>query len=122
MRVLQSVLTVVVGVTLSAAACGIVFVGLPLGLAMLSETDSLPLTAEEEALQQERDWRRQREMAAWRARVTKTLRELEEWERWQDGEPGLDQSRGEWLTWLEAEPTVTADDPAVQILGRAADG
>ena len=122
MRVLQSVLTGVVGVTLSAAACGIVFVGLPLGLAMLSETDSLPLTAEEEALQQERDWRRQREMAAWRARVTKTLRELEEWERWQDGEPGLDQSRGEWLTWLEAEPTVTADDPAVQILGRAADG
>ena len=75
-RVLYTLWEVVASIAIVCA----VFVGLPFGWAMLNSGGDheveREVTTEEEALRNERDWRRDRELAAWREARQATLRDL----------------------------------------------
>ena len=116
MRVLKSTLIFVSGLLLSAAVCGVIMIGLPLGFTMLTENDkSEPQLTPEERREAESIWRLKRMQEAWVEARIRTMEELIDWEAWLQSEPGHDRRRYEWLAWLEAEPVVTADHPMSQV-------
>ena len=88
---LKSVFVIVLGIVLVGIACPPLWV-FPLTLFEIRSDKPVverELSVEEEALSTERDWRRQRERAAREVARERAWLEFEEWERWNDAEPGL---------------------------------